>query len=608
MASEQAEPPQEPRPYPSVRPADAAATRSSLDLLGLPYPFSQVYLLSASDFAKLAEERRSREQRHSLPRMDEQVLEELHRCGVLVPLFRVDLAPRPGARRIDVSASLTAQHVHATVINELFWAAQEGSVVDPAAGGFEPWPTERRRTLWPSVDSGYVYSRHQLLGLDAAISFVRELKPRRSEHWVTWHLDDASLPNAPTVTALMTWRSLAITLTALDTYYWPQMTHSLLGDIDIWRQVLHSLDREETLAWLGLSFDQLERQVASLLGFASFFDDTGDFYELIRRAKAEAWRSLRGDAAAAMDYRLAADILARFAEELKPGGDHAGAQYSPLRQQGLSARPGSLDAALTSLHLSPFPTLVIGLEGATEYKLVPRVMEALGVQWDHNRVRIVDAGGTSADLSLLARYAVEPVLGRDFGRGVALDRPLTRFLVMTDAEKKYRTAADRRYQRKLLLESLTKNVPKDLRSDYYVNTRRGRIVDIVTWGKLPFEFAHFTDRELADAMLQIAEVPHPQGRDRLLRNLRLQRTRDPEPNVEKVFWRGAKLDKVPLAEALWPVLDRKINHAIQRGRPGPPVMQACVRAYEMMAVSEKVSIMLRRRRWRPRKLAGKPPI
>lgn len=41
--------------------------------------------------------------------------------------------------------------------------------------------------------------------------------------------------------------------------------------------------------------------------------------------------SLRGDAAVAMDYRLAADILARFAEDIKPG-----------RNGGTAALPGSL--------------------------------------------------------------------------------------------------------------------------------------------------------------------------------------------------------------------------------------------------------------------------
>ena len=301
-------------------------------------------------------------------------------------------------------------------------------------------------------------------------------------------------PNAPTIEAIASWRQLAITLSALDTYYWPQITHQLVHDLDVWQQAFQAFDRQQSLDWLGLTLEQVERQITSLLATASFTDDMGEFYDLIRRASAEAWKSLRGDAAVAMDYRLAADILARFAEDLNPGGDYAGAQYAPLPQEGMSARPESLDAVLTHLRVSPFPALVVGLEGATEYKLVPRVMKTLGIQWDRNRIEFVDGGGTGADLSLLARYAAEPVIGRDLGDHVVLDRPLTRFLVMTDAENKYRTPADRRHQRKLLLGSLTKYVPQDLAGDYYINTRRDRIVDIVTWGKLPFEFAHFTDR------------------------------------------------------------------------------------------------------------------
>src|SRR5258707_10693105 len=241
------------------------------------------------------------------------------------------------------------------------------------------------------------------------------------------------------------------------------------------------------------------------------------------------------------------------------------AQHAPLDQQSLSARPESLDAALTSLRLSPFPALVVGVEGATEYLLVPRVMDLLGIQWDTNRIRIVDFGGTDKDLALLARYAVEPVLGRDFTSGVALDRPLTRFLVMTDAEHKYATAAGRRKQR-----------------------------------KLPFEFAHFTDQELADGMLSATKVPHPRGRDGLVRILQTMRRGSGPYNVERLFWRGSGLTKPGLAEALWPVLEAKINTAIQRGKPGPPVMRACVRAYEIASASAGLSMMLRRRRWRRR--------
>ena len=595
VAPEPAKAQQSPTLYPTARRASAATDRSSLDLLGLTYPFSQVGLLDASEFGKLAAQRRSRADR-SLPPVDEQTLQELHRGGLLVPLFRVDLTPQPHSPGIDISGSLTAKHVFTTWINELLRGAAEGRVGDPSVSRFEPWPTERRRSQWPTTETGYLYSRHQLLGLDAVRSFVAELKPRYDERNLTWHFEDIALPNAPTLEAIASWRQLAITLSALDTYYWPQITHQLSHDLDAWQQALHAFDREQALAWLDLSLGQIEKAVLDLRLTASSCDDTGEFYDLIRRASADAWKSLRGDAAVALDYRLAADILTRFAEDLNPGGDYAGAQHAPLPQEGLSARPQSLDAVLTHLRVSPFPALVIALEGATEYKLVPRVLKALGIQWDDNRIRIVDGGGTGSNLSLLARYAVEPVIGRDLGQHVALDRPLTRFLVMTDAENKYRTPANRRYQRKLLLDSLTKNVPTDLARNYHINTRRGRIIDIVTWGKLPFEFAHFTDRELAETMLAIAKVPHPQGRVRLIQNLNIQRTRDPEPNVDKVFWRGSGLKKVPLAEALWPVLERKITTAIQRDTSGPPVMRACVRAYEMMAVSENVPIALRRRR------------
>jgi hypothetical protein len=585
--------------YPTIRTAEGAAARSSLELLSLPYPFSQVGLLTASEFARLAGQRRSRAARR-LPQVDEQVLEELHRCGVLVPLFRVDLAPVPGTRGIDLSASLTAQHVHTTVIGELLRGAAEGRAVDPAAEGFTTWPRERRRALWPSADSGYLYSRHQILGLDVAAPFIAGLEGRPDGDTPARHLDDDAQPNQATRDALDTWRGLAITLSALDTYYWPQITHTLSHSLADWRTALGAFDPPQMLTWLGLSPGQVERQATTLRTIAGFCDDTGEFWELIRRAKETAWESLRGDAAVAMDYRLAADILDRFAEELDPGSEYAAARGTVLEEEGLRARPGSLDVALTDLRLSPFPALVIGVEGATEFGLVPRVMDLLGIQQDRNQIAIVDFGGTGRDLSLLARYAAEPVLGRDYGHGVALDRPLTRFLVMTDAENRYQTPADRRYQRKLLLESLTANVPDDLRSDYYNNTRRGRVVEFMTWGKLPFEFAHFTDSQLADAMLSIARTPYPHDRARLVSGLHMQRTRSPAPDVEELFWRNSWITKPTLADALWPVLERKISTAIQRDRRGPPVMQACLRAHEMASAWHGLPMMLRRRRWRPR--------
>ena len=343
---------------------------------------------------------------------------------MLVPLFRVDLAPGAPAGRIDLSASLTARHVHTTVIGELFRGAAEGRVIDPAAARFEAWPQDRRRALWPSVESGYLYSYHQILGLDTAMSFVSEMQPRRTGKTVTWHLEEASLPNEPTRQALASWRALAITLSALDTYYWPRMQQRVRYGLEVWRSALQEFDPPQTLTWLGLTPDLIERQATSLRSTAAVCDDTGEFYELIRRARASAWDSLRGRRRSCPGLPGGGRHPDRYAEELNPGSDYAAGHGAPLAQQGLSTRPASLDAALTELRLSPYPSpLVIGVEGATEYKLVPGVMDLLGIEQDRNRIQIIDFGGTDRDLSLLARYADEPVLGRDLDAGVALERP-----------------------------------------------------------------------------------------------------------------------------------------------------------------------------------------
>lgn len=579
----------------SVQRAVAATSRSTLDLLKLRYPFSQVGLMNANDFAKQAQRRRSYAMR-SLPPINTQTLEELHRCGVLIPLFRVDLTPGEARRQIDISNSLTARRAHSTFISELLCGAAEGRAADPAIEGFTPWPTERQRNLWPSVDAGYLYSRHQLVGLDVAMHFVAKLFSQRTGNRTTWRLKKADCPNGLTREALDAWRSLAVTLSALDTYYWPLITRKVRHNLSTWRTERLAFQPDEMLSWLGLTLDEIGSQESKLRLMADARDDLGDFYDIVRRASANAWQTLSGDALAAMDFRLVADILDRFAQDLTHDREPSSTEPLPLARQGLSARPRSLDAVLTDLHVSPFPSLVIGVEGATEYKLVSRVMELLGIKLDMNRISIIDFGGTDKDLALLARYAGEPVLGQDLDDGVTLERPITRFLILTDAENKYRTLEDRNRQRKELLKSLTQNLPPDLRDDYYNNERDSRIVEIRTWGRLPFEFAHFTDIQLADAMLRIAKVPHPKGRPGLMRALRMQRTCNPYPNVDKIFWRGSRLEKTELADALWPVLDKRIRRAIGRGQQGPPIMKALIRAYEMAFAPYRSDMMLRRRK------------
>ena len=111
-------------------------------------------------------------------------------------------------------------------------------------------------------------------------------------------------------------------------------------------------------------------------------------------------------------------------------------------------------------------------------------------------------------------------------------------------------------------------MPADLRADYYSNTLNSRIAEIRTWGKLPFEFAHFNDWQLADAMHSAAKAPYPHDHARLVKGIHMQRTQSPAPNVEKVFWKNSGLSKTALAEALWPVLEARCRQAIQQDKPG----------------------------------------
>ncbi len=569
-------------------------SRSPLDLLNLPFPFSQVSLLQPSEFIKAAAQRRitmwgGRD-------LDESGLQELHRRQIIVPFYCVSIADEPTGKPIDVSQSLTSRHAYGTLVAELYRAAADGRLTDPAAESFSPWPTEHVRVLWPTVERGYLYSYHQLLALGDARSIVASLRPRffadyRSESF----LPDEEAPGDDAIDGLRSWRALAVTLSALDTSAWPRITQLISQSVELWRASNLARPAHQLAEWLGINADQLRKQSERLRANASFRDVLGDFYEVVRRAKSEAWESLRGDARCAMDERMAAEILDRFADELE--GVTATTDRPRLREslsrQGLSRREQSLDAVLTDLHLSPHPPLVVALEGKTEMRIVPKVMDVLGIRLDPTWMKFVDYEGTH-DLSLLARYAAEPLLGEDHGDFVLLDRPVTRFLILADAENKFATRTSRAKQRNLLLRSITKDLPRDVHRDLY--SRGARIVEIVTWGKLPFEFAHFTDWQIADGVLALAGMSYPAGRNDLIaRGARVRTSR--KPSVESIWPNAGILNlKVALADELWPLLERRIESAIARGTKGPPVMKAAVRAYELAMLSYRRQMLVRRHR------------
>jgi hypothetical protein len=101
--------------------------------------------------------------------------------------------------------------------------------------------------------------------------------------------------------------------------------------------------------------------------------------------------------------------------------------------------------------------------------------------------------------------------------------------------------------------------PPDLRRDLYSNTQRGRTVETRTWGKWPFQFAHFTDRQLADALQALANAPHPGRRAGLIADIYRERCTS-SPDILAVKWRGrGRISELDLADVTGHCLNDESN-------------------------------------------------
>ncbi len=227
---------------------------------------------------------------------------------------------------------------------------------------------------------------------------------------------------------------------------------------------------------------------------------------------------------------------------------------------------------------------------------MPRVLaELYGEPVPSTLIECVNMKTIDRDLDLLVRHEARPRLGQDVGEGVLLERPPTRVLVAVDREKRFATKAEQRQIRELLVRRLHESLPVALRS---AESRRelDTLVEVTDWGPLPWEFANFTDTQLADAIATTVPVPQGLSRRDLIAAVKRERAvRGRSPNVERVCaaW-PLKFRKVSLAEALWPCLQAKIVRAAKRGTfHRLPVTRVATRALTTALTSHRRSVWLR---------------
>lgn len=264
---------------------------------------------------------------------------------------------------------------------------------------------------------------------------------------------------------------------------------------------------------LGLAPEVIAATSQALLLKAKSIDPMGQFNELIRQAHPGTWASLRGDALLAMDYRIAAEILLRALDDLGRGDLSArpprgNRMFESVLDERLQAEPERLDEMLANRGLSPCPAVLLVLEVDTEMLLMPRVLaEIYGKSVPSTPIELVNMKTIDQKLDLFVRHEAGPRLGDNLTEdAVVLTRPSPRILVAVDPEKKYADRASVRGQRDMLVRRLHEVLPAGMRSATTMRQLRP-LVDIVTWGTVPWEFANFTDTELAEAIMRCSTPP-----------------------------------------------------------------------------------------------------
>ena len=569
---------------------------STLALLEMPLTFTQNELLTPEEFA-------DRARRRGLSIQVAQLL-ELHRRGLFVPFLQLR---RRGSSATTVPVAAVAAGRYSQIRSSLAMViegAQIGCIRDPATSQFRSWAEGLRLRIATGHLARYpmaFYSPYQLLGVRALKSLCREMSlVRGTGNDLVFHLNRVRPED---VAILSAGRNLAVLLSALDVHYLPYIKRVIQYSRS-WEEEDRNFSVADRLRLFGLSAEQLARVANSLLAHAHGIDTLGDWYELVKQANPETWDELRGDTLAAMDCRVAAEILLRALDDLgrrdlSTPPPPSGRMVRATLDDRLHPDRGQLDEELTTRGLSPQPSLLLALEGKTEMLLMPRVLRELyGGDVPPTLVDFVHMDTVDRDLDLLVRHVLGLRLGRDVGNAVLLTRPATRLLIAVDPEKRYRTPQLQERERDKLARRLFETLPPTMRTPA---ARQGTdtIVGVTTWGTQPWEFANFTDRELALGILACVALPSGTSNSALLDNIATERARTSAAlnrvaNIDNVVagWPSVAR-KVDLAEALWPTLRRKVRRTATPGRRRVPAARVGEHALQLALATHRRSAALR---------------
>ncbi|MFH1329804.1 MAG: hypothetical protein ABIJ48_04005 [Actinomycetota bacterium] len=379
--------------------------------------------------------------------------------------------------------------------------------------------------------------------------------------------------------------ALAIILEVLSVRYLPRVLHIMRGPSDQLQELIWSQDPSAEYGLLGLEGGEAIRQAELLLAQAASFDPLGKWHRVVRIASPRKWEELRGDARIALDHRVAAEMLLLYAEDLAavgkgPSLPPLSARYWNPRHDRLSPDARERSETLLDFGLADTPALVVALEGATERILMPKVLDLLGVSLQSGAVDFVDLNGVGGDVRLLARSRGVPRIDPDGYVGARVLRPLTSLLVAVDPEGAYSTPDGCEGQRQAMIDEVFDALPAEVQTDS-LRDDLGHLFHVLTWGRASFEYAHFSDAELACAIADMAGDRCPDTSSNL--EAAVAKHRANRSDIEKIWkkWRLSGCSKTALARRLWPTLKDHIDRADSPDNE-PPILRVGETALDMI--------------------------
>jgi hypothetical protein len=438
----------------------------------------------------------------------------------------------------------------------------------------------------PHWMNGLIYGPWQLLAipdLRPRLALRRVLGPCARRRVVLPPLNEWTKPLADQVSR---W---ALVLTALEARYLPtidpEWLHLTNAEVEEWQEYRTLYDPVAVAESLDVAPEEVRAYAESLLHRAHRLDPTGDWSRLIRRAPRRAWKTLTGDALVALDHRLAAEVLLLFYEDLALRGkaaplpDLPGVAWHPLHDRISAKRGEELDRLLAHLGVSPHPGVVLVVEGETEELLVPRVFDHLELRHTPDLVRLLCMRGADKQLPLVAAVAVAPLLGERRGDTYDMIRPPTRLMITVDRDHNWDTEAKVARQRRNIIAEINAVVAAQGGASLSADDLETLAV-VRQWRGKCFEYAHFTDDELADAMMTIHSTCGGLNRSELIARIATIRARGSDiKNVWDKEW-TPKPSKRDLANALWPTLQAKIDDGrFSESKEIPQVAEVVHEAY-----------------------------